>query len=609
MKLLGLDRRFDIADRLDRRAGRPQRERVVQDIEVPTARLAEFLDVVRRRDRHAPGVAVPARRATRVAGVPARGGRALRQRRLLGHRPRRARRPPTRRATGRSRPRCTELGGHKSLYSEAFYDRETFDRLYGGAHVAAVEGDLRPRRPPDRASTTRPCAVSEQEVSTAREQHPRPSRSPTSSPTSPAAACRCASPPTTAAPPGPPDAEIGLELVNQRGLQYLVTAPGDLGLARAYVAGDLVVHGAHPGNPYEVMQKLKDHTQVPRPDAGRAASRSCAASGCRNLKPPAPPPQEHLPRWRRMMEGVRHSLTRDAEVDLAPLRRLQRLLPPRARPLDGLHLRGLPRRRRDASRRRRPRSSTSSPASSTCSPASGCSTSAAAGAAWSCTPAKEYGVKALGVTLSRQQAEWAKEAIDAAGLGDLAEVRHLDYREVLESDFDAVSSIGLTEHIGVRQLPAYFSFLRDKLQAPRAACSTTASPATTTGPRSTGAFIDRYVFPDGELTGSGRIITEAQDAGLEVMHSENLRLHYAMTLRDWNRNLVEQLGRVRRGGRPRHRPRLGPLHGRLPGRVRAQRGAAAPGARGPHRRRRRRRVRAAPDLGVVSRAVVASLVR
>ena len=112
---------------------------------------------------------------------------------------------------------------------------------------------------------------------------------------------------------GPEDAEIALELVNQRGLQYLVTAPGDLGLARAYVAGDLVVHGAHPGNPYEVMQKLKDHTKFRAPSAGELVS-IVRGLGLSNLKPPPPPPQEHLPRWRRMMEGVRHSLSRDAEV-------------------------------------------------------------------------------------------------------------------------------------------------------------------------------------------------------------------------------------------------------------------------------------------------------
>ena len=96
--------------------------------------------------------------------------------------------------------------------------------------------------------------------------------------------------------------------------------------------------------------------------------------------------------------------------------------------------------------------------------------------------AREYGVRALGVTLSRQQATWAKEAIDREGLGDLAEVRHLDYRDVIETGFDAVSSIGLTEHIGVRNYPAYFGFLRDRLR-PGGGCSTTASPGRTTTAR------------------------------------------------------------------------------------------------------------------------------
>ena len=78
--------------------------------------------------------------------------------------------------------------------------------------------------------------------------------------------------------------------------------------------------------------------------------------------------------------------------------------------------------------------------------------------------AREYGVKALGVTLSRQQAEWAQKAIAEAGLSELAEVRYMDYRDVTETDFDAVSSIGLTEHIGKAQLPAYFGSSYGKLE-------------------------------------------------------------------------------------------------------------------------------------------------
>jgi cyclopropane-fatty-acyl-phospholipid synthase len=133
---------------------------------------------------------------------------------------------------------------------------------------------------------------------------------------------------------------------------------------------------------------------------------------------------------------------------------------------------------------------------------------------------------------------WAKEAIDREGLGDLAEVRHSDYRDVLESDFDAVSSIGLTEHIGVRNYPSYFRHLSARLR-PEGRLLNHCITRAHNRKEDTGAFIDRYVFPDGELTGSGTIITAAQDAGLEVQHEENFRLHYAKTLAGWNKNLVD----------------------------------------------------------------------
>ena len=153
--------------------------------------------------------------------------------------------------------------------------------------------------------------------------------------------------------------------------------------------------------------------------------------------------------------------------------------------------------------------------------------------------AARHGVQAIGVTLSRAQAAWGQTKIAEEGLADLAEVHYGDYRDVPLSGFDAVSSIGLTEHIGVANYPAYFRFLKSKLRTGGLLlnhCIT--RPNNRTEP-SAGGFIDRYVFPDGELTGSGRIITEAQDVGLEVLHEENLRHHYALTLRDWCRNLVD----------------------------------------------------------------------
>ncbi|BBY58124.1 class I SAM-dependent methyltransferase [Mycolicibacterium sarraceniae] len=335
---------------------------------------------------------------------------------------------------------------------------------------------------------------------------------------------------------GPADAELGLDLLTPRGTTYLATAPGDLGLARAYVAGDLEMKGVHPGDPYELLRALAQNLDFKLPPP-RVLVDIVRSIGIEHLIPIAPPPQEALPRWRRFAEGLRHSKRRDADAihhhyDVsnsfyewvlgpsmtytcacyptaeATLEEAQenkyRLVFEKLRLQPGDRLLDV-------------------------------------GCGWGgmVRYAARHGVKAIGVTLSREQAAWAQKAIAEQGLADLAEVRHTDYRDVLESGFDAVSSIGLTEHIGVANYPAYFGFLKTKLRVGGLLlnhCIT--RPGNKTGP-SAGGFIDRYVFPDGELTGSGRIISEAQDIGLEVVHEENLRHHYAMTLRDWCRNLVE----------------------------------------------------------------------
>jgi cyclopropane-fatty-acyl-phospholipid synthase len=153
--------------------------------------------------------------------------------------------------------------------------------------------------------------------------------------------------------------------------------------------------------------------------------------------------------------------------------------------------------------------------------------------------AKNYGVSVLGVTLSREQATWAQHRIKAEGLDDIAEVRHSDYRDVRERDFDAVSSIGLIEHIGVKNYPAYFSFLRSRLRPEgRLLNHGITRPDNQHAGLPRRGFIGRYVFPDGELTGSGDIVRAMEDAGFEVQHQENLRIHYAKTLTGWCDNLV-----------------------------------------------------------------------
>jgi cyclopropane-fatty-acyl-phospholipid synthase len=334
---------------------------------------------------------------------------------------------------------------------------------------------------------------------------------------------------------GPPDAAFGLDLKSPRGTTYLATGRGDLGLARAYIADDLDVHGVHPGDPYELLKALANDLvfTLPPPRVTAAIIRSVGAV---HLRPIKPPPQEAPPRWRRVAWGLRHSKTRDADAihhhyDVsnafyewvlgpsmtytcacypqpdASLDEAQenkyRLVFEKLRLKPGDRLLDV-------------------------------------GCGWGgmVRYAARRGVHATGVTLSEQQAAWAQRAIVEEGLTDLAEVRYGDYRDIEETGFDAVSSIGLLEHIGVRNYQSYFGFLQSRLRPGGLLLNHCITRPDNRSEPSTRGFIDRYVFPDGELTGSGRIISTAQDQGLEVLHEENLRQHYAMTLRDWCANLV-----------------------------------------------------------------------
>src|SRR5208337_2386585 len=102
---------------------------------------------------------------------------------------------------------------------------------------------------------------------------------------------------------GSEDAVLGLDLRTPRGATYLATAPGELGLARAYVAGDLQAYGVHPGDPYPLLKTLTDRVQFKRPSA-RVLANVVRSIGIELLLPVAPPPQETPPRWRRIADGM-----------------------------------------------------------------------------------------------------------------------------------------------------------------------------------------------------------------------------------------------------------------------------------------------------------------
>jgi FAD/FMN-containing dehydrogenase len=138
MRLLGLDRRFGIADRLDRRAGRPQRERVIQDVEVPVERLGEFLDWFDAEVGMRPVWLCPLVAREKWTSYPLEPGRTYVNAGFWGtvHVGADAPGAPRNRAI---EAKVHDLDGHKSLYSDSFYDQDTFDRLYDGAHLTAVK--------------------------------------------------------------------------------------------------------------------------------------------------------------------------------------------------------------------------------------------------------------------------------------------------------------------------------------------------------------------------------------------------------------------------------------------------------------------------------------
>ncbi|MFZ2177141.1 MAG: class I SAM-dependent methyltransferase [Rhodococcus sp. (in: high G+C Gram-positive bacteria)] len=335
---------------------------------------------------------------------------------------------------------------------------------------------------------------------------------------------------------GPKDASLGLHLKTPRGTTYLATAPGELGLVRAYLSGDLELKGVHPGDPYELLHSMAENLKFYRPPA-KTLIQIVRSIGPGALRPIAPPSIEIVPRWRRLATGLLHSKHRDADAihhhyDVSDQFYRYVLGPSMAY---------------------------------TCAvyPSLDSSLEEAQenkyrlvfdklglkpgdrlldiGCGWGVFVryAARRGVNVVGATLAREQAEWAQKAIAEEGLSDRAEVRFTDYRDIQEKDFDAISSMGMTEHIGVQQYPTYFGFFHDKLRPGGRMLNHSVTRIDNTTKFKGGPFTDRYVFPDGELTGSGRIISEIQNAGLEVLHEENLREHYATTLRDWCRNLVD----------------------------------------------------------------------
>jgi cyclopropane-fatty-acyl-phospholipid synthase len=163
--------------------------------------------------------------------------------------------------------------------------------------------------------------------------------------------------------------------------------------------------------------------------------------------------------------------------------------------------------------------------------------------------AQRYGARCVGITLSENQAQLARERVERAGMQRLVDIRLQDYRDVT-GQFDRITSVGMFEHVGIHHLPDYFRRI-EALLAPGGVVMNHGITSTDVHSRGTpyggGEFINRYVFPHGELAHLGAVIRGMQEGGLEVRDVENLRRHYARTTAIWTDNFeanAERIGRL-----------------------------------------------------------------
>jgi cyclopropane-fatty-acyl-phospholipid synthase len=328
---------------------------------------------------------------------------------------------------------------------------------------------------------------------------------------------------------GPAQATATLVLRSPDALRRIVTAPGELGFGRAYVAGDIDVEG-------DIFAALELRHRVPSLRLSREQwLQALRLAGAAGLRPLPPPPEE------ARLRGRRHSRARDAaaiahhydvsndfyrivlgpsltyscavwespEVGLEAAQAAKYELICRKLDLQpGMRLLDV-------------------------------------GCGWGgmvIHAARHHGVRAVGVTVSRRQAELAEKRVAEAGLTGAVEIRLQDYRDIVDGPFDAISSIGMFEHVGLAQLRTYFDGLHALLTPGGRLLNHGISRPGTAGRRprphfKRRSFIDRYVFPDGELHEVGTVVSAMQGRGFEVRHVESLREHYALTLRAWVANL------------------------------------------------------------------------
>ena len=330
---------------------------------------------------------------------------------------------------------------------------------------------------------------------------------------------------------GPPDTPV-LIIRNRRALRRLIWQPNDLGLARAYVSGDLDVDGdlyEALGRTASLIWRAPDLTGLPI----RAVASELLRLGILG-KQPKPPPEEMA------MTGTRHSRRRDRQaishhydvgndfyrLVLGPSMVYSCAYWTSDEPGYGLA---------DAQRDKLDlicRKLGLKPGQRLLD----------VGCGWGSLAihaAREYGVQVVGITLSTEQAEYARKQVAESGLADQVEIRIEDYRDLDDGPYDAVSSVGMAEHVGTEPYAEYAAILYNQLKPGGRLLNHQISRLHLADkqPHQARSFIDAYVFPDGELAPVGTTVTLLEQAGFEVRDVHALREHYGRTLRAWVENL------------------------------------------------------------------------
>ncbi|MFF3581588.1 class I SAM-dependent methyltransferase [Streptomyces mirabilis] len=344
-----------------------------------------------------------------------------------------------------------------------------------------------------------------------------------------------------AGPPGAPAVVVR----NRRALRRLLWKPGEVGLARAWVAGDLGVEGdlytaldLLSGLVWDRGEDARGLAEALRDPEVRAAVRGLVKMG--GLPLPPSPPQEEMRRRRRHLHTKRSdqraiSHHYDVGNDFYEIVLGPSMVYSCAYWEDGGTLEDAQRDKLELIAQKldlRPGQRLLD-----------------VGCGWGSMAihaAREHGVSVVGVTLSHEQAAYARKRVADEGLTDRVEIRVQDYRDVADGPYDAISSIGMAEHVGAERYLEYAEVLYRLLKPGGRLLNHQIArpPRRDESAYDVDAFIDAYVFPDGELAPIGTTVTQLERAGFEVRDVESIREHYALTLRRWVTNLEAQWARA-----------------------------------------------------------------